>query len=69
MSERFPRRMSAELIGKLRNLAERQRAYVLDLQETGRWKHYYSANEFDAFRRDTIRLAETWARMADPVAE
>ena len=64
MSEAIPRRMSAELIGKLRRLAEQRRDHFLDLQETGRWRHYYSESEFAASKRDAIQLVDTWVRMA-----
>ncbi len=69
MSERYPRRMPADLIGKLRNLAERRRAHFLDLHESGRWRHYYSESEFATSKHEAIQLADTWARMARPTAE
>ena len=58
--------MSAELLGKLRNLAERRRAHFLDLQQTGRWRHYYSESEFDSWKREANDLVETWDRLARP---
>ncbi len=61
--------MPADLIGKLRSLAERRRAHFLDLEESGRWKHYYSETEFHASQRDAIQLAEAWSRMAGPAPE
>ncbi len=64
MSESVPRCMSPDLIGKLRNLAERRRAHFLDLQETGRWRHYYSESEFRASAHEVVELAEAWAQMA-----
>ena len=69
MSEPYPRSMSTDLIGRLRNLAERRRAHFLDLHETGRWRRYYSESEFAASEREAIDLANTWARMERPSAD
>ncbi len=69
MSDSVPRCMSRDLIGKLRNLAERRQAHFLDLQETGRWRYYYSEREFAASKREVIQLAEAWALMDGRAAE
>jgi uncharacterized repeat protein (TIGR03809 family) len=61
--------MSSELIGKLRRLAERRRDHLVDLQETGRWKHYYSESEFAARKLDAVELVDTWDQMAASPAE
>jgi hypothetical protein len=61
--------MSAELISKLRNLAERRRAHFLDLHESGRWKRYYNESEFAASEREAIQSADAWTRMAGPRAD
>jgi hypothetical protein len=61
--------MSAELIGKLHNLAERRRAHFIDLYESGRWKHYYSETEFSGLMRDVARLADDWRRISTPTPE
>lgn len=61
--------MSAELIGKLQQLAERRRAHFTDLRLTGRWKHYYSESEFAAVMRDATQSVDNWERMTRPAAE
>jgi uncharacterized repeat protein (TIGR03809 family) len=49
---------------KWRSLAERRRAHFLDLYRTGRWKHYYTNEEFLAGLREAITLANRWAKLA-----
>ena len=61
--------MSADLMGKLHQLAERRRAHFSDLHQTGRWKHYYGESEFAAVMHDVAQSAERWQRMATPAAE
>jgi uncharacterized repeat protein (TIGR03809 family) len=53
---------------KWRVLAERRQAHFVELYESGRWKHYYSEQEFLAAMRQSIRAAERWAEIA-PRAE
>ena len=60
----YPRRMSQELLGKLHRLAERRQAHVNDLQQSGRWKHYYNENEFAAVQREADSAADNWRRLA-----
>ena len=64
MSEQIPRCMSVELTRRWRDLAEKRRAHLVELYDTGRWKHYYSEEELVARTRDAIRLAETWERLS-----
>ncbi len=66
MSNPFPQRMSSEITGKWHDLAERRRAHLIDLYETGRWKRYYSESEFVALMRETVQLADDWSRLAAP---
>jgi len=49
---------------KWRHLAERRREHYLDLYRSGRWKHYYSAEEFLAELRSAVVLAERWIKIA-----
>jgi uncharacterized repeat protein (TIGR03809 family) len=58
--------MSAEITGKWHDLAERRRAHLIELYETGRWKHYYSEQEFVALMRETVQLADDWSRLSTP---
>lgn len=64
MSKSLPDRMSPEIIGKWHALAERRRAHVVELYETGRWKHYYHEAEFVTVMRETVQLAKTWSQLA-----
>ena len=66
MSEQIPRCMSVEITRRWRDLAEKRRAHLVELYDTGRWKHYYTEEELVARMRDAIRLAETWERLSAP---
>lgn len=58
--------MPPEITGKWHDLAEKRRAHLIDLYETGRWKHYYSESQFVALMRETVQLADDWSRLAAP---
>ena len=47
-----------------RDLAERRRDHFLELYQSGRWKHYYTDEEFLKAMREAIMLAERWAAIA-----
>jgi uncharacterized repeat protein (TIGR03809 family) len=49
---------------KWRMLAERRRAHLLELYQTGRWKRYFSEERFLVQMRDAVRLTERWAELA-----
>jgi uncharacterized repeat protein (TIGR03809 family) len=49
---------------KWRDLAERRRAHFIDLYRSGRWRHYYTNEEFLAEIRDAIAIAQRWAKIA-----
>ncbi len=66
MPEQIPRCMPTELTQKWRALAEQRRAHLVELYETGRWKHYYSEEQLLARMREAIRLVETWERLSTP---
>jgi uncharacterized repeat protein (TIGR03809 family) len=53
---------------KWRELAERRRAHFIELYRTGRWKHYYTQDEFVLRMREVFDAAETWARLAPGIA-
>jgi uncharacterized repeat protein (TIGR03809 family) len=55
--------MSAEITRKGRDLAERRRVHLVDLYDSGRWKHYYTEGELLARMREAIRMVETWDRL------
>ena len=45
-------------------LAERRRAHVIDLRESGRWRHYYTPEEFHDVLREAMSSRDAWARLA-----
>jgi uncharacterized repeat protein (TIGR03809 family) len=52
------------------DLAERRRAYFVELFNSGRWTRYYSEQEFLERLRDVMKAADTWSRLAGrPEAE
>jgi uncharacterized repeat protein (TIGR03809 family) len=64
-----------EVAQKWRALAERRRAHFVELYHSGRWKRYYSEEQFLYRMREAIRASERWAEIApspvraDAVAE
>jgi uncharacterized repeat protein (TIGR03809 family) len=49
---------------KWRVLAERRRAHLLELYQTGRWKLYFTEERFLMQMRDAVRLTDRWAELA-----
>ena len=49
---------------KWRNIAEQRRDHHLDLYKSGRWKHYYTDEEFLVEMRQAVAIAERWALIA-----
>jgi uncharacterized repeat protein (TIGR03809 family) len=47
-----------------RELAERRRAHFLELHQSGRWKHYYTEEQFQTEMQEAVRVADAWARIA-----
>ena len=64
MPGQIPRCMSVELTRRWRDLAEKRRAHLIELYDSGRWKHYYTEEELVARMRDAINLAQTWERLS-----
>ena len=56
--------MSADLTRAWRDLAEKRRAYLIELYDSGRWKHYYTEEQLVARMREAINLADKWERLA-----
>ena len=54
---------------KWRALAERRRAHFVELYDSGRWKRYYSEEQFLHCMREAIRLTEQWADVAPRAAD
>jgi uncharacterized repeat protein (TIGR03809 family) len=61
--------MPAEITRKGRELAERRRAHLVELYDTGRWKHYYTWEQLLVRMREAIKVVETWERLAVPLSE
>jgi len=53
---------------KWRALAERRRDHFVELQRSGRWKHYYDYGEFIRELREAIAIAQRWAVIAPKIA-
>ena len=53
-----------EVAQKWRILAERRRAHFVELYNTGRWKRYYSEEEFLLKMRDAMKASDRWAEIA-----
>lgn len=49
---------------KWRNIAEQRRDHHLDLYKSGRWKHYYTDEEFLIEMRQAVVIADRWALIA-----
>jgi hypothetical protein len=47
-------------------LAERRQAHVVELRDTGRWRHYYTWEELLEALREAISTRDEWARIAGP---
>jgi hypothetical protein len=45
-------------------LAERRRAHVVELRDSGRWKHYYTAEGLTDALREAVNSRDEWARLA-----
>lgn len=64
MSERQPAHALEEVAHKWRDLADRRRAHFLELHRSGRWRRYYSEEQFLVRLHEAIRLSERWAEIA-----
>ena len=53
-----------EVAQKWRALAEQRRAHFVELCHSGRWKRYYSEENFLHRMREAIRASERWAEIA-----
>lgn len=58
MASTIPRSMSAAMLRKLHALAERRCAYFIELHQSGRWRHYYKADELAVQMREAAQVAE-----------
>ena len=44
-------------------LAERRRAHVIELRDSGRWKHYYTTDGLDEAMRKAARGRDAWVKV------
>lgn len=49
---------------KWRALAERRRAHFIELYDSGRWKLYFTEEQFVARMREAVQGSERWAEVA-----
>jgi len=49
---------------KWRALAYSRCAHLVELSRSGRWKHYYSEEQFLSNMVEALRAAQTWDRLA-----
>ena len=63
MSERQPRPYD-DIARKWHALAERRRAHVVELRDSGRWQHYYTWDELLEALREAVDTRDAWARLA-----
>jgi hypothetical protein len=52
-----------------RDLALRRHAYYLDLLKSGRWRHYFSEQEFAERLRDVMTVTRAWNGLAKAATE
>ena len=64
MSDWHPEHALDQVALKWRALAERRRAHLIELYQTGRWKRYYSEERFLECIREAVRATERWAEIA-----
>lgn len=61
MTEGIPSAFPVDLTRKWRALAERRKAHLVDLYDSGRWRFYYSEQEFILRLREAIQAVERWS--------
>jgi uncharacterized repeat protein (TIGR03809 family) len=65
-----PKERPYELLShKWRELAERRRAHFIELYRSGRWKHYYTEEDFILRLREAFAAVDAWARLAPDASE
>jgi uncharacterized repeat protein (TIGR03809 family) len=64
MSPRPPAHALDAVAQKWRTLAERRRAHLVELYDSGRWKHYYTEGQLRYRMREAVAQSERWAKIA-----
>jgi hypothetical protein len=52
-----------QIAAKWHALALRRLAHVRELERSGRWKYFYSEEQFGSYLRETERVAALWANL------
>ncbi|MEZ5786065.1 MAG: TIGR03809 family protein [Xanthobacteraceae bacterium] len=68
MAEGIPFAFPVDLTRKWRALAERRKAHLVDLYDSGRWRRYYSEKDFILRLREAIRAVERWSATEEVAA-
>jgi uncharacterized repeat protein (TIGR03809 family) len=55
-----------EIARRWRELAERRRAHFIELHRSGRWRRYYTEQEFLASVHKVAAEIESWDALAGP---
>ncbi len=55
-----------EIARRWRELAERRRAHFVELYSSGRWRRYYTEQEFLTCVRNATADIESWGALAGP---
>jgi uncharacterized repeat protein (TIGR03809 family) len=63
MSERQPRPYGS-VARRWHALAERRREHLIELRESGRWRHYYTSEQLLEVLREAVNTRDAWARIA-----
>jgi uncharacterized repeat protein (TIGR03809 family) len=53
-----------QIAAKWHALAQRRLAHVRELERSGRWRHFYSEEQFGAYLREVERVAAIWKQLA-----
>ena len=64
MSESQTFRRFAQVAQRWRDLVDLRCAYFIEQHASGRWKQYYTEQQFLLLMREAAELAETWAKIA-----
>jgi uncharacterized repeat protein (TIGR03809 family) len=65
MPDSIPRALDDALLRRGLRLAERRRAYLAELYESGRWRRFYSKDAFLECAREAVRSVDAWTRIAN----
>lgn len=61
MPEQMPSAFTVEMIRKWRVLAQRRKAHLVDLYESGRWRLYYTEAGFLDHLREAVHGVDRWS--------